>query len=101
MYADERPPSLLVKRRIEPSVLALGTVFAIGAHVLIPTLIAHGTKDTVTLISSGRKLYDSLPASIEKHWIEIPAAGHDNVLITDFPIYATIAEWMIRHVIQP
>lgn len=39
MYAEERPPSLLVKRRIEPSVLALGTVFAIGAHVLIPTLI--------------------------------------------------------------
>lgn len=70
-------------------------------YVSVPALIAHGTDDTVTLISSGKKLYDSLPPSIEKQWIEIPGAGHDNVLITDFPIYATIAEWMIGHLQQP
>lgn len=70
-------------------------------YVPVPTLVAHGTKDTVTPISSGRKLYDSLSPSIEKRWIEIPGAEHDNVLITDFPIYATIAEWMIRHVTEP
>jgi len=39
MYADERPPSLLQKRRIDPSVLVLGWLFAIGAHVLIPTFV--------------------------------------------------------------
>jgi TonB family protein len=39
MYVEERPPSLLQKRRIEPSVMVLGAVFAIGAHVLIPTLL--------------------------------------------------------------
>lgn len=39
MYVEERPPSLLDKRRIEPSVMALGAVIAIGAHVLIPTLL--------------------------------------------------------------
>jgi TonB family protein len=39
MYADERPPSLLQKRRIEPSVIALGALFAVGAHLLIPTLL--------------------------------------------------------------
>lgn len=39
MYADERPPSLLEKRRIEPSVIALGALFAVGAHLLIPTLL--------------------------------------------------------------
>ena len=39
MYADERPPSLLDKRRIEPIVVALGALFAVGAHVLIPTLL--------------------------------------------------------------
>lgn len=39
MYAEERPPSLLQKRRIEPSVIALGALFAVGAHVLIPTLL--------------------------------------------------------------
>lgn len=72
-----------------------------ASHIHIPTLVAHGTKDTVTLISSGKKLYDSFPVSIEKQWLEIPDAGHDNVLITDFPVYATIAEWLIRHVTPP
>jgi len=67
-----------------------------AGYVPIPTLVAHGTKDTITPISSGRKLYECLPASIESRWIEIPGAGHDNVLITDFPIYATIAEWMME-----
>ena len=68
-----------------------------AARISIPTLMAHGDRDTVTLLSSGKKLYGSLPASTEKHWIEVPGAGHDNVLITDYPIYAAIAGWMLRH----
>jgi TonB C terminal len=36
---DERPPSLLQRRRIEPSVLVLGSVFALGAHLLIPAVL--------------------------------------------------------------
>lgn len=63
-----------------------------------PTLIAHGTSDRVIPVEFGRPLYESLPAGIEKRWIEIPGADHDNVLITDFPIYAEMAEWMLRHV---
>lgn len=40
MYAaEERPPSLLEKRRIEPTVLILGALTAISAHVLIPVLL--------------------------------------------------------------
>jgi hypothetical protein len=31
-------------------------------------------------------------------WIEVPGAGHDNVLTTTYPIYADIAGWMLRHV---
>jgi hypothetical protein len=38
---------------------------------------------------------------LETQWIEIPGADHDNVLITDFPIYAAIAEWMFKHVAAP
>lgn len=29
---------------------------------------------------------------------KIPNADHDNVLVTDYPIYADIAEWMMLHV---
>ena len=68
-----------------------------AAHLRLPTLIAHGTADPVVDVSSGKRLYDSLPATSRKKWVEIPGADHDNVLITDFPIYAEIAEWMIRN----
>ncbi len=63
-----------------------------------PVLVAHGTADRVIPIDCGRRLYGALPEGIEKRWIEIPGADHDNVLITDFPIYAEMAEWMLRHV---
>jgi alpha-beta hydrolase superfamily lysophospholipase len=63
-----------------------------------PVLIAHGTADRVIPLECGQRLYASLPAGIERRWIEIPGADHDNVLITDFPIYAEMAEWMLKHV---
>lgn len=69
-----------------------------AASIRIPTFIAHGTSDRVSAIARGKFLYDSLPATTPKKWIEIPAADHDNALITAYPIYADIAEWMLRHV---
>lgn len=69
-----------------------------AAHVHIPTLIAHGTADEVVPIRRGRSLFASLPESTVRKWVEIPGARHDNVLVTDYPIYAQIAEWMLRHV---
>ncbi|MEO5913224.1 MAG: alpha/beta fold hydrolase [Luteolibacter sp.] len=71
-----------------------------AANLRIPTLIAHGTADHVSSITCGKCLFDSLPTATPKRWIEIPGAGHDNVLITAYPIYADIAEWMLRHVSQ-
>lgn len=69
-----------------------------AVSIRIPALIAHGTADDVVSIDAGRRLFGSLPADISKKWVEIPGAGHDNVLVTKYPIYADIAEWMIRHV---
>jgi len=63
-----------------------------------PVMVAHGTADSVVPVECGRRVYEALPSGIEKHWVEIPGADHDNVLITDFPIYAEMAEWMLRHV---
>jgi pimeloyl-ACP methyl ester carboxylesterase len=60
-------------------------------------LIAHGTADRVISIDGGRRLFDSLPGDISKKWVVIPDAGHDNVLVTSYPIYADIAGWMLRH----
>jgi uncharacterized protein len=71
-----------------------------AAMITIPTLIAHGTEDCVSSITRGKCLHDSLPATTLKQWIKIPGAGHDNVFITDYPIDADIAEWMLAHVCQ-
>lgn len=68
-----------------------------AASLTIPTFIAHGTADRVVPMASGRRLFEALPATTVKKWQEIPGADHDNALITSFPIYADIAEWMIRH----
>lgn len=66
-----------------------------AAHLTMPTLIAHGTADEVIPMDSAYKLFHSIPDTTRKQWIEIPNAGHDNILITDYPIYATIAGWML------
>ena len=71
---------------------------ALVPGIKCPVLVAHGTSDQVVPIECGRRLYAALPPGIEKRWVEIPGADHDNVLITDFPIYAEMAEWMLRHV---
>jgi alpha-beta hydrolase superfamily lysophospholipase len=71
--------------------------FRHAASIRIPTMIAHGTADDVVSMNSGRRLFEALPSSTPKMWVEIPGAGHDNVLVTDYPIYAEIAEWMMRH----
>jgi alpha-beta hydrolase superfamily lysophospholipase len=80
--------------------LALGSInsAALAKQVTMPTLVAHGTADRVIPLEAGRRLYEALPEALEKKWVEIPGADHDNVLVTDFPIYAAMAEWMVRHV---
>ncbi len=72
-----------------------------AAKITIPTLIAHGDADKFVPTGGGRALYDSLPDGIEKKWVVVPGAGHNNVLITDFPIYATAAEWFLKHLTEP
>jgi pimeloyl-ACP methyl ester carboxylesterase len=67
-----------------------------AADITIPALVAHGTKDPTIPLASGRKLFEAF-ASTDKRFIEIPGADHDNVFITDYPIYADIAEWMLFH----
>jgi pimeloyl-ACP methyl ester carboxylesterase len=69
-----------------------------AAFITIPTLVTHGTEDQVCSLACGHCLFKSFPATTPKKWIEIPDADHDNVLITAYPIYADIAEWMLAHV---
>ncbi len=63
----------------------------------LPVLICHGTADRVIPLASGQRLYAALKPAVEKRWIEVPGADHHNVLITDFPLYATLARWLLEH----
>jgi len=31
-------------------------------------------------------------------WLEVPEAEHNNILVTDFPLYAAMAHWLLEHV---
>lgn len=67
-------------------------------RIRIPTLVVHGDADKMVPTASGKALFDAIPASTNKQWLEVPSAGHSNVLVTDFPIYATMARWLLDHV---
>lgn len=69
-------------------------------QIRIPTLVAHGTRDTVISIDAGRRLFQTLPDCIAKRWLEVPGADHDNVLVTEFPIYAEIAGWLLESMVD-
>jgi pimeloyl-ACP methyl ester carboxylesterase len=69
-----------------------------AATLRIPTLIAHGTDDTVAPLAAGRRLFEALPEATTKQWIEVPDAGHHNVFVTSYPIYSEIAAWLMAHV---
>ena len=47
-------------------------------HVTCPTLILHGTNDTVVSIDEARRLADAFPAP--PYWIEVPDARHTDVV---------------------
>ena len=62
----------------------------------VPVLVAHGSDDKLISLDSGRTLFSSFPAS-EKHWIEVEGGTHSSVLTTPMPLYAKMADWLLRH----
>lgn len=65
--------------------------------IRIPTLVIHGESDQTIPVTSGKRLYESFPADLKKQWLVVPEAGHNNILITDYPLYSTMAEWFLKH----
>ncbi|MGJ8645173.1 MAG: alpha/beta hydrolase [Luteolibacter sp.] len=65
------------------------------------TLVVHGEDDKMIPPSRGKALFNSLPEHTEKEWLLLPDAGHSNILITDYPLYAKMAEWLLSHISPP
>lgn len=68
----------------------------VAHNIDVPILQFHGSQDKLIDISQGQKLHTSY-ASEDKTWITVDGAGHHNILTTDYPVYATTADWLLRH----
>ena len=59
------------------------------ANVTCPCLMFHGTRDRVVPLELGRRLFDSVPersaSGVSRRFIELDAAGHNDVLATSKP----------------
>lgn len=64
-------------------------------NITIPVLVVHGDADEVIDISQGQRLYDAY-ASQQKKWLTVPTARHQNVLVTDMPLYVEMVDWFYR-----
>lgn len=59
-----------------------------------PVLVVHGDKDHLIPHSRGEALYRAFAG--EKKFITIPGGNHDNVLVTEAPVYAEMAKWYLN-----
>lgn len=66
--------------------------------IRIPTLVIHGDDDRMVPTASGKVLFEAFPKDTKKRWLGVPGAEHNNVLVTDFPVYAAMAHWFLEHV---
>jgi uncharacterized protein len=66
-----------------------------ASKLTIPVLIGHGDEDRFVPPDHARRLFDAVPGA-KKQFLNIEAAGHHNVLITEAPVYATIAEFFTK-----
>ena len=68
-----------------------------ATHIQMPVLVAHGTEDTLIQLSRGKRLFDAFQSS-QKKWIAVPGGTHQNILVTDYPLYKEMSAWYLRFV---
>lgn len=75
--------------------------FEKAAKIMIPTMVVHGDSDKAVPTAAGRKLYLAFHGATEKRWLTVPGAAHNNVLVTDYPLYSAMGEWLLGHLNPP
>ena len=73
-------------REVEPVKLAEG--------LKLPTLVIHGDADDLISCERGENLYAAF--SGRKKFVSVPGGTHDNVLVTEAPVYAEMARWLLE-----
>lgn len=60
----------------------------------LPVMVVHGTTDPFIAKERGRRLYDAFP-NPKRRWIGVDGGTQGNVLVTDMPLYAEMAGWVL------
>ena len=66
-----------------------------AAHIQQPVFIAHGDHDDLISITRGQHLFWSFLAT-QKTWVTVTGANHNNILVTEMPLYALMSQWLIE-----
>ncbi len=64
------------------------------SDITAPTLIIHGDNDKLIQNHRGKRLFDALKTS--KNYYNVPGAHHGNIFITEAPVFATSAAWLLK-----
>jgi len=69
------------------------------SRVSIPVFIIHGDSDQLISLHRGKQLAQHCRPPAK--FMTVPGGTHDNVLITDAPVYATMAQWLLSRSTNP
>ena len=61
-----------------------------------PVLVIHGDSDALITHAQGKTLYESYQSE-DKQFVSVPGGTHTNVLVTAYPLYKTMVEWLMAH----
>ena len=66
------------------------------SRLRIPVLVGHGDQDRFVTPDHAKRLYEAVNPSVKKQFLDVPGAGHHNILVTDAPVYATVARFFLQ-----
>ncbi len=66
----------------------------LAGQIESPVLVVHGDEDDLISHYRGQALFGAFPG--EKKFITVSGGNHDNVHVTDAPVYAEIAKWFLN-----
>lgn len=59
-----------------------------------PTLVIHGDEDELISLERGEALHQAFGG--EKDFMTVPGGNHENVLVTEAPVYAEMARFLLK-----
>ncbi len=68
--------------------------YELAKHIKDPILLIHGTEDDVIPLKFGRELFDSIPPSTVKRFIELPKKGHYGIYTAAVPVSDSILDFL-------